>query len=144
MSYCCIIQKDTDVPIKLSLTEHKESSIFENVFGRDLTIISFQKSIDYWIAPTLLHWTKFDFQSQNKRPTQKILGDYSNIYPTRCNVTQFILSGNYSTCFGWYHHPSSGTQTTVSTASGIGHTVTATCRYRGRVKTEVSLPWVVC
>ena len=31
---------------------------------------------------------------------------YSNIYPTRCNVTQFILSGNCSTCFGWCttHH----------------------------------------
>ena len=40
---------------------------------------------------------------------------YSNIYPTRCNVTQFILSGNCSTCFGWYHHPSSGAQTTAST-----------------------------
>ena len=26
---------------------------------------------------------------------------YSNIYPTGCNVTQFILSGNCSTCFGW-------------------------------------------
>ena len=48
------------------------------------------------------------------------------IYPTRCNVTQFILSGNCSTCFGWYHHPSSGAQTTVSTASGICDTVTAT------------------
>ena len=53
---------------------------------------------------------------------------YSNIYPTRCNVTQYILSGNCSTCFGWYHHPSSGAQTTVSTASGICHTVTATSR----------------
>ena len=40
---------------------------------------------------------------------------YPNIYPTRCNVTQFILSGNCSTCFGWYHHPLSGAQTTVST-----------------------------
>jgi hypothetical protein len=49
-------------------------------------------------------------------------GRYSNIYPTRCNVTQFILSGNCSTCFGWYHHPSSGEQTTVSTASGICQT----------------------
>ena len=47
---------------------------------------------------------------------------YSNIYPTRCNVAQFILSGNCSTCFGWYHHQSSGAQTTVSTASGICHT----------------------
>jgi hypothetical protein len=54
------------------------------------------------------------------------------IYPTRCNVTQFILYGNCSTCFGWYQHPSSGVQTTVSTASGICHTVTATCRYSGR------------
>jgi hypothetical protein len=26
---------------------------------------------------------------------------YSNKYPTRCNVTQFILSGNCSACFGW-------------------------------------------
>jgi hypothetical protein len=43
------------------------------------------------------------------------------------NVTQFILSGNCSTCFGWYHHPSLGAQTTVSTAFGICHTVTATC-----------------
>jgi hypothetical protein len=50
--------------------------------------------------------------------------DYSNIYPTRCNGTQFILSGNCSTCFGWYHHQSSGAQTTVPTASGICHTVT--------------------
>ena len=67
---------------------------------------------------------------------------YSNIYPTRCNVTPFILSGNCSTCFGWYHHPSSGAQTTVSTASGICHTITATCRYRRRVGTGLSVPWV--
>jgi len=45
---------------------------------------------------------------------------YSDIYPTRCNVTQFILFGKCSTCFGWYHYPSSGAQTTVSTASGCG------------------------
>jgi len=38
-----------------------------------------------------------------------------SIYPTRCNVTQSI-SGNCSTCFGWYLHPSSGANTTVSTA----------------------------
>ena len=68
----------------------------------------------------------------------------SNIYPTRCNVTHFILSGNCSTCFGWYLHPSSGAQTTVSTASGICHTVTAICRYRGRVGTGLSVLWVAC
>jgi hypothetical protein len=71
--------------------------------------------------------------------------EYSNIYPTRCNVTQFILSGNCSThiCFGWYHHPLSGAQTTVSTTSGICHAVTANCRYRGRVGTGLSVLWVV-
>jgi hypothetical protein len=36
------------------------------------------------------------------------------------------------TCFGWYLHPSSGAHTTVPTASGICHTVTATCRSSGR------------
>ena len=55
------------------------------------------------------------------------------------NVTQFILSGNCSTCFGWYHHPSSGAQTTVSTASGICHTLIDTCRYRGGVGTGLSV-----
>jgi hypothetical protein len=29
---------------------------------------------------------------------------FSNIHLTRCNVTQFLLSGNCSTCFGWYHN----------------------------------------
>ena len=29
-----------------------------------------------------------------------------------------FVSGNCSTCFGWYLHPSSGAHTTVSTASG--------------------------
>jgi hypothetical protein len=35
------------------------------------------------------------------------------------------ISGNCSTCFGWNFHPSSGAHTTVSTASGICHAVTA-------------------
>src|SRR5215475_7337034 len=41
-----------------------------------------------------------------------------------------FISGNCSTCFGWYFHPSSGAHTTVSTASGICHTVTAISRYQ--------------
>jgi hypothetical protein len=67
------------------------------------------------------------------------LYNISNTYSTRCNVTQFILSGNCFTCFGWYLHPSSGTHTTVSTASGICHAVTAICRYRGIVGTGLSV-----
>ena len=34
-----------------------------------------------------------------------------------------FMYGNCSTCFGWYLHPSSGVHTTVSTVSGICHTV---------------------
>jgi hypothetical protein len=34
-----------------------------------------------------------------------------------------FMYGNCSTCFGWYLHPLSGAHTTVSTVSGICHTV---------------------
>jgi len=51
----------------------------------------------------------------------------------------FIASGNCSTCFGLYHHPSSGSQTTVSTVSGICHTITPACRYREIVGTGLSV-----
>jgi hypothetical protein len=53
-----------------------------------------------------------------------------------------FISVNCSTCFGWYFHLSSGAHTTVSTASGICHTVTAICRYRGRVGRGLSVLWV--
>jgi hypothetical protein len=75
---------------------------------------------------SVLQFTQNNFTCQNHMKTTRV---YSNVCPIRCNVTQFILSGNCSTCFGWYHHPSSGAQTTVSTASGICHTSTATCHY---------------
>jgi hypothetical protein len=39
------------------------------------------------------------------------------------HVTEFILSDNCSTCFGRYHHPSSGVQTTVTTAPGNRYTI---------------------
>jgi hypothetical protein len=53
-----------------------------------------------------------------------------------------FISGNCSTCFGWYLHPSSRAHTTVFTASGICHTVTATCHYHGGVPDTVNT--VVC
>jgi hypothetical protein len=52
------------------------------------------------------------------------------------------VPGNCSACFGWYFHPSSGAHTTVSTESGIFHTVTAICRYHGRGGTGLSVLWV--
>jgi hypothetical protein len=47
--------------------------------------------------------------------------------------TVYLYLETALTCFGWYFHPSSEAHTTVSTASGICHTVTAICRNRGRV-----------
>jgi hypothetical protein len=44
--------------------------------------------------------------------------------------------------FGWYHHSSSGAQTTVSAASGISQTVIVICCYRGRDGTGLSVLWV--
>jgi hypothetical protein len=49
-----------------------------------------------------------------------------------------FMSANCYTCFGWYFHPSSGAHTTVSTASGICHTVTAIYRY------QLEQVWVCC
>jgi hypothetical protein len=57
-------------------------------------------------------------------------------------LNSIFIFGNCSTCFGWYFHPSSKAHTTVSTASGICHTVTVICRYRGRVGTGLSVVWV--
>jgi hypothetical protein len=54
-------------------------------------------------------------------------------------VHSLFIFGNCPTCFGWYLHPLSRAQTTVSTASGICHTVTATYRYRGRVGTGLNV-----
>jgi hypothetical protein len=46
---------------------------------------------------------------------------------------------NCSTCFRWHHHPLSGAHATISTASGICHTVAAACHYRGKVETTFQL-----
>jgi hypothetical protein len=53
--------------------------------------------------------------------------------------TVYLYLETALTYFGWYFHPSSGAHTTVSTAYGICHIVTAICRYRGRVGTGLSV-----
>jgi hypothetical protein len=74
------------------------------------------------------------------------IGRAPNIIPIHiqqdATLHSLFISGNCSTCFGWYFHTSSGAHTTVSTASGVCDTVTAICRYRGRVGTGLSLLWV--
>jgi hypothetical protein len=78
-----------------------------------------------------------------------LLGDLTFMGPCIVSIFQYIsnkmqrytvyLSGNCSTCFGWYFYPSSGAHTTVSTTSGICHTVTAICLYCGKVGTGLSV-----
>ena len=65
---------------------------------------------------------------------------YNMAIITQQDATEYGLfkSVNCSTCFGWYLHPPSGAHNTVSTVSGIGETVTATCRERGWMGTEFS------
>jgi len=46
---------------------------------------------------------------------------------TMCGL---FIAVNRSACFGRYLHPSPGAHVTVSSASGISNTVTATCRER--------------
>jgi hypothetical protein len=55
--------------------------------------------------------------------------------------TIHLFLENYSTCFGLYLHPSSGAHTAVFTAFGTCQTITAICRYLGRVGTGLSVVW---
>jgi hypothetical protein len=52
-------------------------------------------------------------------------------------IYSLFISVNRSTCFGWHLHPSSGAHVTVSIASGISKTVTATFRERDWTRTPV-------
>ena len=61
------------------------------------------------------------------------------IYPTRCKITQFTLSGSCSKCFGWYRHLSSGAQTTLSTASSVCHTVMDRVKFTDKVDILVDI-----
>jgi hypothetical protein len=45
-------------------------------------------------------------------------------------IYSLFMPINRSKYFGWFLHPSSGAHVTISTASGISKTVTATCRER--------------
>jgi hypothetical protein len=68
-----------------------------------------------------------------------LLGDLTFMGPCVVSIFQYISNKMQRyTVF----HPSSGAHTTVSTASGICHTVTAICRDRGRVGTGLSVLWV--
>jgi len=70
--------------------------------------------------------------SSSSSSSSNIPRQYIPIYIQQdAHVTQFILSGNCSTCFGWYFHPPSGVQTTVSQHLVFVTPLLLICRYRG-------------
>jgi hypothetical protein len=125
-------------------------NVISGIMQSSLLILSFDRDSDHTACgleinhkhPSLLLATNDERKKKKYQFTANVDSTYSNICPTRCNVTQFILTEKCSTCFAWYHQPSLGAQTTVSTASSICHTVIAICRYRGRVGTGLSVLWV--
>ena len=56
------------------------------------------------------------------------------------HITEFILSDDCSTCFGYHCHPSSGAQKTVTTASDNRYTVLLSAA----IVEELELVWVFC
>jgi hypothetical protein len=69
----------------------------------------------------------------------------ANIFQYVSNKMQLyslFICGNCSTCFGCYFRPSSGAHTTVSTTSGICHTITnKTCKVINKL-CKVASCWI--
>jgi len=132
--HCCML--------KMNMTEDTYSWICKSKLRTVTKPPHFTTVVKIWLAFWEHSWKILIFKAVSLSKQTECSHSFSNIYPTRSNVTQFIWSGNCSTCFGWYLHPSSGAHTTVSTASGVCHTVTAICRYRRSVGTGLSALWV--
>ena len=72
----------------------------------------------YYQLLHLTYWCKFNIHGSVHRNNIILYRSQKDAH-----VTEFILSDNCSTWFGLYYHPSSGAQTTVTTASGNRYTV---------------------
>jgi len=73
------------------------------------------------------HYGHLQFQMIQKKRVARFECNVSHIIPIYiqqdATLHSLFISGNCSTCFAWCLRPSSGAHTTVSTASGICHTV---------------------
>ena len=101
-------------------------------------ILYFQYINKYFSFVT--HWrAKLQALSQVNRIKFKVQGSVHHKYipiniQQNTTLLSLFISGNCSTCFGWYLHPSSGAHSTVSTVFGTCQTVTATGRYSGSLR----------
>ena len=81
-----------------------------------LTVFGMSRSVKVLLAPVNILNTFNVYGSVHRK--------YISIYIQQdASLHSLFISGNCSTCFGWYLHPSPGAHTTVSTASAICHTV---------------------
>ena len=108
------------IPLQVSVfVQHDEREVFRFSFGRRPRKTIFSLIAAHTATPvanlTQINTITFQYNIQQ----------YATLHSS-------FISGNCSTCFGWYLRPSSGAHTTVSTASDIYQTVTPPCRYRGR------------
>ena len=136
INHIAISYTDTLVPYKYSLQLWNLAS---QINIRHITTES-KRSIkipSLQFALILIQGHCTEFCEVDKRGNSRKL--YSNIYPTSCK--------RYTVYFIWKTalHVSGGTSThhqeriQLSTACGICHTVTTTCRYRGRAGTAFQL-----
>ena len=59
----------------------------------------------------ICHWCCQQWEgNMDNTKTAATAENYSKVWPTRCNVTQFFISVNCSTCYGLIPQPSSGAQ----------------------------------
>ena len=78
-------------------------------------------------------FSKLLFGRHKGRKMKNLLSDKSMsvIVQEGATIHSLFISVKRSTCFGQYLRPSAGAHVSLSTASGTGQTVLATCRYRG-------------
>jgi hypothetical protein len=82
------------------------------------------------VVVILCHIDKGSNNTLHKEHMLKVVCCVPIIIQKDATIYSLFISANYSTCFGWYRHPSSEAHITVSTVSGIIETVTATCHER--------------
>ena len=99
---------------------HKNTQVFKSLADGLLRLACNKCCERTWGHLPRVHMPWFNVQGSVHRKCITF-----DIFPTRCNFTQFFLE-NCSTCFGWYLHPSSGAHTTVFTVSDTCQIVTAT------------------
>jgi len=127
---CCIVNL-------LVVRIIRNINVFCDICGKTLAL----REVFLWVFK-FYPWVSFSNASLSFVHLTDVFNVHGSV-PPKCipiyiqedaTLHSLFISGNCSTCFGWYVHPSSGAYTTVSTAaiaagSSNGLTNTRCCRY---------------